>query len=381
LLLSGPGDVRPGRLRERSDLVVTPDRAVEPPVLTARGIRVVVEGERAGALRRRRALRGLEGFSIDVVPGEVVHLVGDRGSGMVEALEVLSGCRVPDAGRLQIEGRDVPEPGRRAREMWTRIALLAAPPAATSGRRTVIEVVAEDVRRSAPEPVRSIQPGHRARAEEILDAVGVPAEVRARRERDVAGETLALVWLARLEARRPSVVVVGPPGGSPVLDTWDDMASPELVDSVLARLRAESGTALVRGGEHLPSQLDPRERVLMLCGGRVVESLAAGDLGHPLHPGTRALQAGADPVPNRSDFSDPGCPYRERCDRAQDRCAQRMPELTRPLGASHPVACWFPEDPRPGRRSAGAQAGATGAAVRLPPALGDEPTAHEFVEG
>lgn len=365
--------------------MVTPDRAGEQPVLSARGIRVQVEGDRSGPLRRRAVLRGLEGFHIDVVPGEVVHLIGDRASGVVEAIEVLSGARVPDAGRVQIEGRDVPEPGRRAREVWTRVALLGAPPAGTSSRRTVLEVVAEDVRRSAAEAARSVQPAHRARAEAILDAIGVPVDVRSRRERDAADEQRGLIWLARLEAQRPAVVIVGPPGGSPLLDTWDDSTAREQVDAVLARLRAESGTAVLRGSDHLPSALAGHERVVVLCGGRVVETLDSDGLGHPLHPWTRALQAGRSAGAPRPGVSDPGCPFRQQCDRAQSRCSERMPELTRPLGATHPVACWFPEDPRPTRRAGSTAPGSAGsepsASDAQPPAHGDEPTAHEFVEG
>lgn len=365
--------------------MVTPERAGEPPALSARAVRVVVEGDRSGALRRRRALRGLEGFTIDVAPGEVVHLVGAPDSGVVEAIEVLSGSRAPDAGRLAIEGREVPEPGRRARELWARVALLGAPPATGASRRTVLEVVADDVRRRDPNPAKSVQPGHRERAAEILDAVGVPSDVQARRERDVAEQDRARVWLARLEAQEPAVVIVGPPGGSPLLDERDDTAGPDLVDSVLARLREQSGAALLRSGHTLPGSLSAQERVLVLCGGRVVEVLDRDGLGHPLHPWTRALQAGRPAAVPRPDLADPGCPFRQGCDRAQSRCAERMPELTRPLGATHPVACWFPEDPRPGRRGAAGAVGAPesgwSADAPQPPAHGDEPTAHEFVEG
>lgn len=365
--------------------MVTPDRAGEPPALSARAVRVVVEGERSGALRRRRALRGLEGFTIDVAPGEDVHLVGAPDSGVLEAIEVLSGARVPDSGRLAIEGREVPEPGRRARELWARVGLLGAPPAAAASRRTVLEVVADDLRRREPNPVKGVQPGHRERAAGILAAVAVPSQVQAQRERDVARGDLSRVWLARLEAQQPAVVIVGPPGGTPLLDSRDDTDDPDLVESVLARLREQAGAAILRSGHTLPGTLSAHERVLVLCGGRVVEVLDRDGLAHPLHPWTRALQAGRSAAVPRPEPSDPGCPFRQGCDRAQARCGERMPELTRPLGATHPVACWFPEDPRPGRRAGAGVAGSTesawSVAAPTPTSHGDEPTAHEFVEG
>jgi ABC-type glutathione transport system ATPase component len=363
--------------------VVTP---AEPPAhaLRARGICVVVEGDRSGALRRRQALRGLEGFSIDVAPGEVVHLVGAPDSGVVEAIEVLGGARVPDAGRLVIEGREVPEAGRRAREAWSRVALLGGPSGTVPSRRTVLEVVAEDVRRAEQQPVKSVQPGHRERAEEILDIVGLPSDTRAQRERDLTGEALGRVRLARLLAKRPAVVAVPPPGSPAGVDAGDEAVGAELVDSILARLRTESGTAVLRAADTMPSALSARERVVVLCGGRVVEILDRDGLGHPLHPWTRAHRAGRPADVPRPDAADPGCPFRQGCDRAQARCAERMPELTRPLGATHPVACWFPEDPRQGRRTvpggAGVLESASSGSAHVG-AHGDEPTAHEFVEG
>ena len=127
---------RPGTERA----IVTPDVAAEPAVLSARGIRVVVDGDRSGALRRRRSARGLEAFSLDVRPGEVVHLVGDRTSGIVEAIEVLCGHRTPDAGRLLLAGQDVTEPGRRSRALWTGVAVLGAPPAAASTVMFAVEL-------------------------------------------------------------------------------------------------------------------------------------------------------------------------------------------------------------------------------------------------
>jgi ABC-type dipeptide/oligopeptide/nickel transport system ATPase component len=48
-------------------------------------------------------------------------------------------------------------------------------------------------------------------------------------------------------------------------------------------------------------------------------------------------------IERRRALDDPGCPYRERCVRAQGRCAAEMPPLVPPLGVDHPVACWFPE--------------------------------------
>ncbi len=349
---------------------MTPDVAEAPSVLSARGVGVVVEGHRGGALRRRLRGRGLEEFTADVSPGEVIHVVGDRLSGVVEALEVLSGRRVPDAGQVLIDGTEAPA-DRRSRAVWRRrVAVLGEPVARDSGRRTVLASLADQVRAGDPEAATSVSDSHRARAADILFAVGLVVAERERWVRDVPGDLVDRLRLARLLALGPGAVVVG--------TGWEpDGADAELAEAVLSEMRA-AGTAIVRASDSLPASLDDHERVLVMCGGRVVEVLDGW---------TRALAAGAEPIGERSELGDPGCPFRERCDRAQSRCAEQMPDLTRPLGAGHPVACWFPEDPRRGPRAgagpdaAGSPGLGSAAAEANPPEHGDEPTAHEFVEG
>lgn len=49
----------------------------------------------------------LTDISLEVVPGEVLALVGPNGAGKSTLLSVLSGERVPSAGLVEVEGRDI----------------------------------------------------------------------------------------------------------------------------------------------------------------------------------------------------------------------------------------------------------------------------------
>ena len=48
-----------------------------------------------------------DGVSFDVYPGEIFGIVGGSGSGKSVLLRTLLGLRRPDAGRVEVEGREI----------------------------------------------------------------------------------------------------------------------------------------------------------------------------------------------------------------------------------------------------------------------------------
>ena len=63
-------------------------------------------GALVGLVRRRhREVRALDGVSFAIEPGEVVGYIGPNGAGKSTTVKVLAGILVPDAGRVEIDGR------------------------------------------------------------------------------------------------------------------------------------------------------------------------------------------------------------------------------------------------------------------------------------
>jgi simple sugar transport system ATP-binding protein len=58
-----------------------------------------------GISKRYGALQSLDNASLNLMPGEVLGLVGDNGAGKSTISKVLSGAVIPDAGTIEIDGR------------------------------------------------------------------------------------------------------------------------------------------------------------------------------------------------------------------------------------------------------------------------------------
>src|SRR6059058_1682600 len=52
-------------------------------------------------------VRANRGASLEVAPGEIHALVGENGAGKSTLMRILSGMYAPDAGRMEVNGREV----------------------------------------------------------------------------------------------------------------------------------------------------------------------------------------------------------------------------------------------------------------------------------
>lgn len=83
------------------------------PLLSVRGLSKSFGGVKA-----------LASVDFDVLPGEVHGLLGENGSGKSTVMKILAGFHDPDAGRLEIRGRDVPLPLTPGQFQSLRIAFV-----------------------------------------------------------------------------------------------------------------------------------------------------------------------------------------------------------------------------------------------------------------
>jgi oligopeptide/dipeptide ABC transporter ATP-binding protein len=299
-------------------------------------------------------VRLVEDVSFDIVPGEVLGLVGESGCGKsVTAMSVM---------------RLMPEPPSRIAEGAIRFGGLDLARASRSQMRALR---GKRIGMIFQEPMTSLNPSFtvgwqlgealrlhtdlkgaalKARMIEALTLVGIGAPERrlAQYPHELSGGLRQRVMIAMALACRPDLLIADEP--TTALDVTIQLQILELI----ARLRRELGMAVLLITHDLGVIANYADRVAVMYAGRIVEQARAADLFRaPRHPYTAGLLAarprlhgergplaaipGTVPSPRARPA---GCSFAARCARALERCRQERPELD---GVpEHRTACWNP---------------------------------------
>ena len=302
----------------------------------------------------------VQDVSFTLGPGERVGLIGESGSGKsLTALAVMG--LLPDeltaAGAVRFDGRDLMALSDRqlGALRGDRIAMVFQEPmTALNPLMRVGRQVAEALRQHRPLGRTDAE----ARAEELLARVELPDPASAMRSypHQLSGGQRQRVMLAMALACDPAVLICDEP--TTALDVTVQARMLALID----RLVAEEGSALLFITHDLAVVSGRCERVLVMYGGRIVETGPTAAIFHaPRHPYTAGLldasAATTDPsrldergrlptipgaVPAAGHFPS-GCVFRTRCWRATEVC-ESVPPLA---GGERQEACWHPiEGPR-----------------------------------
>ncbi|MCX5034839.1 ABC transporter ATP-binding protein [Streptomyces coelicoflavus] len=209
--------------------------------------------------RDSAAVHALRGVSFDVPRGELVALKGRSGSGKTTLLNIVGGLDTPDAGRVQVDGRDLAELDedgllalRRDRVGFVFQSFGLIP----------ILTAAENV--GVPMRLRRAAPREREERVELLLALVGLADHAAQRPGELSGGQQQRVAIARALANNPALLIADEPTGQ--LDAETGHSVMELLRAVV---RSERVTALV--ATHDATLLDLADRVLELRDGEIAE--------------------------------------------------------------------------------------------------------------
>ncbi|MGY0071262.1 ABC transporter ATP-binding protein [Streptomyces sp. QTS137] len=232
-----------------------PPRTASPapppvPVLSARGLTLLTAD----------GTPLLDAGDLDLPAGGWLAVTGPSGSGKTTLLHALAGRRPPAGGQLLLHGHPLPA-GTRARDRRSLRAVQLA------GQDTVAELnPAHTAGRAVARPLKvfhgTTAAAGRERVRELLEAMGLPAELSGRRPVALSGGQRRRVVLARALAAEPDVLLLDEPTAGL------DPDSARLVLDLLDRLR-ENGPAVLTV-THDAGTAARADRVLHLTGRRLV---------------------------------------------------------------------------------------------------------------
>ncbi|MFC8450410.1 dipeptide ABC transporter ATP-binding protein [Kitasatospora sp. NPDC057223] len=264
-----------------------PGPGAEPgaePVLEIRGLRVVYHGSRGPVV-------AVDGVDLSVARGETVAVVGESGSGKsttaLAVTRLLPAAARVEGGEIRFGGQDLArldEAGLRALRGRAIGFVPQDPAVALNPLRRVGDQVAEVLR------IHGIARGAQAheRAVEALGLAGVsePA-LRARQyPHQLSGGMRQRVLIAMAFVAGPELIIADEPTSA-----LDVTVQRQVLDH-LEGLTRELGIAMLLITHDLGVAADRAQRVVVMTGGRVVESGPTGQvLEQPAHPYTRKLMA------------------------------------------------------------------------------------------
>jgi oligopeptide transport system ATP-binding protein len=311
------------------------------PVLQVRGLTTRFRTERG-------ELTAVDDVSFDVDRGETVAIVGESGSGKsVTALSILRLIPSPPgriaAGQVLFEGDDLLKlDGRSIRNIrGNKIAMIFQEPMSSLNPALTVGIqVAEPIHEHHRTPWSAAL----KKATELISRVRIPdASSRLGSfPHQYSGGMRQRIMIAMSLGCTPSLIIADEP-----TTALDVTVQAQILD-LLKQISKESGTALVIITHDLGVVARYADRVIVMYGGRVVETAPARDLyKSPRHPYTLGLMASVPRldgdtsrrlIPIEGQPPDlaqlpPGCAFAPRCRIATERCRTERP----PLEAVTPV--------------------------------------------
>jgi peptide/nickel transport system ATP-binding protein len=318
------------------------------PLLRVQGLSIDFRG-------RRGLLRGLDGVSLDMAPGEVLGVVGESGAGKSLTGSAVIGLLDPNAriaaGEVHFDGRriDTLPPGQMRRLRGRHIgAIFQDPMGALNPLLTIGRQLVQTIRTHLP----LSETQARERAVGLLQQTGM-ADAAHRLDQyphQFSGGMRQRVVIALALAAEPRLVIADEP------TTALDVSVQAQVIALLKRLCRERGTAVMLITHDMGVVAEACDRVAVMYAGRVVEVGPVSEiLRAPAHPYTAGLMGAIprldaprerlvqiDGAMPRLDAMPPGCAFHPRCPRAFASCRAERPELM-PVGPTQ-AACWLHAD-------------------------------------
>jgi oligopeptide/dipeptide ABC transporter ATP-binding protein len=298
-----------------------------------------------------RVVRAVDGVSFTLERrGEALGVVGESGSGKTSLALALMRMLPPNVARcdgsIRLDGRELmtlPLDPFRREIRWQRIAMVF------QGAMSVLNPVLR-IGEQIAEPLlldnRYDKPAARARVRDLLERVGLPAEMATRYPHELSGGQRQRVGIATALALDPDVLILDEPTSAL------DVSVQAQIMNLLKDLKADPGISMLFITHDIGLASDLCDRIAVTYAGEQMElGPAERVLVTPHHPYAQLLLASLprlhSDIPPRPLPGDPpdltalptGCRFRPRCPYAFDACVDHPPPI--PLADGGHARCWL----------------------------------------
>jgi oligopeptide transport system ATP-binding protein len=306
-------------------------------------------------------VHAVDGISYDVFPGETLGIVGESGSGKSVGTLALLGLIPQPPGRIvsgtaMFKGKDLLRLKKRELQQFRgeEVAMVFQDP--MTSLNPVLKIgfqLGEAIKTHHPkEPDDKVK----ERVIDLLRLVGVPnPDARySQYPHEFSGGMRQRAMIAMSIANSPSLLIADEP------TTALDVTIQAQVLEVLKTVQEETHAATILITHDLGIVAELCERVLVMYGGRIVES---GDVHTifraPRHPYTIGLMDSLPKLTEDEEWLRPipgappslinrpsGCAFHPRCFLSQGRlkCREETPVLHKAEGTGHEAACHFSDE-------------------------------------